>query len=223
MVSSWALTAPPSLPSSSVTTCVCATRLTSSHTDSNAGLASRRSAWECVKLSIPWLRGTASAGSASATRGGMLSCSASTPSASRVSASMSRFSMIAAVTSSAMAAWTSGSSAMGATVSTYRSVSERTVLAHTDATDSGASTQASVRSTPAAVDRHADPSVGGLRPGAGPGLGSLLRLELGHPGAEPGDLLGVAHGRLRPPGAGSRCDVPRSARRPLRGITRTGD
>ena len=64
--------------------------------------------------------------------------------------------MIAVVTWSARAAWTSGLSATGATVSTYCSVSETTVLAHTETTDNGASTQATTMSTlaPSALSRE---------------------------------------------------------------------
>src|SRR5512139_4315038 len=88
--------------------------------------------------------GTASAGSASATRGGTFGCAARVSSASVVRPSTSMLSKTTVVISLAMAVWTAGSSASGATVSTYASVSESCVLAQTDATESGASTQASV-------------------------------------------------------------------------------
>ena len=69
-VSPCALIAPPGVPSSRVTTCSCATRLTRSHTTANCGLATIRSTCVRVKLSMPLLMGTASAGSAVASRGG---------------------------------------------------------------------------------------------------------------------------------------------------------
>ena len=45
-------------------------------------------------------------------------------------------------------------------------------------------------------------SVGRLRPGCGPGPGGPLCLQLGHPGSEPVDLLGVAHGGAPSSGRG---------------------
>ena len=63
MVSSWALTAPPALPSSSLTTCSWATRFTCAHRSANCGLASRLPTCVRVKLSTPLVRGTASPGS----------------------------------------------------------------------------------------------------------------------------------------------------------------
>ena len=73
MVSPWALTAPPSLPSSRVTTCSWANRLTCAHTTANCGLATILPTWVRVKFSTPLLIGVASPGSAAAIRGGMLS------------------------------------------------------------------------------------------------------------------------------------------------------
>jgi hypothetical protein len=91
--------------------------------------------------------GTASPGRAAATLGGTFGCCASVLSASVVIPLRSRFSKITVVTLVAIALCTAGSSASGATVATYWSVSESSMLAHTDVTDSGASTQASVSRT----------------------------------------------------------------------------